>query len=162
MKLSAGQAAKEANVSVPTVTRAIKDGRMSAERTDDGKGYLIDQSELSRVFPPGLRHCNAATNMLERETHNDISGLQIEVAILREKLSLLETYSDREREQLTRQADGLRQQAEHWRMQAERVTLRLPAPATDTRTLPPAEAQERSSIWSRLSGRGKLDVKRAV
>ncbi len=50
MKLSAKQAAKEIGKSTPTVTRAIKAGRISATRNEGG-GFEIDPAELFRVFP---------------------------------------------------------------------------------------------------------------
>ena len=47
--LTLGQAARLAGVGKTTLTRAIKAGRLSATRRDDG-GYQIDPSELSRVY----------------------------------------------------------------------------------------------------------------
>jgi hypothetical protein len=47
---SLAQAAKAAGKSKPTIARAIKAGRVSAVRVEDGS-YLIDPSELVRVFP---------------------------------------------------------------------------------------------------------------
>ena len=50
MGYSLGQAAKAAGRSKTTIHRAIKSGRLSAARADDG-GYSIDPSELSRAYP---------------------------------------------------------------------------------------------------------------
>ena len=47
--LSLGEAARLAGTSKTTLSRAIKAGRLSATRKDDG-GYQIDPAELSRVF----------------------------------------------------------------------------------------------------------------
>ena len=47
---SLAQAAQAAGKSKPTISRAIKAGRLSATRTDDGS-YAIDPAELARVFP---------------------------------------------------------------------------------------------------------------
>lgn len=47
--LTLGQAAKLAGVGKTTLTRAIKSGRLSADRRDDGS-YRIDASELARVY----------------------------------------------------------------------------------------------------------------
>jgi hypothetical protein len=49
-KLTQGQAAKVAGVSRTTVWRAMKDGRLSYEKAEDGS-FKIDGSELLRVFP---------------------------------------------------------------------------------------------------------------
>ena len=46
-----GTAAKAAGISKATVHRAIKDGRISATRLDDGS-YSIEPCELHRIFPP--------------------------------------------------------------------------------------------------------------
>jgi hypothetical protein len=47
---SPAQAAKAAGKSRPTIARAIKNGKLSAARADDGS-YEIDPAELARVFP---------------------------------------------------------------------------------------------------------------
>ncbi len=50
MKLSAGQAAKATGKSVPTITRAIRNGLIPAKKTDRG-GFEIDPVALFQVFP---------------------------------------------------------------------------------------------------------------
>jgi len=52
MKFSLGQAAKETGLDKSTISRAIKSGRLSAQRKDNGGGYEIDPAELFRVFTP--------------------------------------------------------------------------------------------------------------
>ena len=52
MALSLSQAAKAAGKSKSTINRAIKSGKISATRHDDGS-YTIDASELSRAFRIG-------------------------------------------------------------------------------------------------------------
>jgi hypothetical protein len=47
---SLAQAAKAAGKSKPTIARAIKAGRLSAARGEDGS-YAIDPSELACVYP---------------------------------------------------------------------------------------------------------------
>ena len=47
--LSLGEAAEKARTSKVDIWRAIREGRLSAERTDDG-GVAIDPAELFRVF----------------------------------------------------------------------------------------------------------------
>jgi excisionase family DNA binding protein len=49
--LSLREAAEQAGVSKSTIFRAIKAGRMSAGRDDDGN-FLIDPAELFRVYEP--------------------------------------------------------------------------------------------------------------
>ena len=51
MQFSLSQAAKETGKGKSSIHRAIKSGRLSAHRHDDGT-YSIDASELFRAFPP--------------------------------------------------------------------------------------------------------------
>ena len=86
MKYSASQAAKATGKAIPTITRAIKNGKISAERIDGG-GYLIDPSELHRVFPPITRKGDATPAMLGHETPNETGVLEAELKALRERLA---------------------------------------------------------------------------
>src|SRR5271166_5305390 len=49
-RFTLGQAAKLTRLSKATLSRAIRAGKLSANRLDDG-AYSIDASELARVFP---------------------------------------------------------------------------------------------------------------
>jgi predicted site-specific integrase-resolvase len=51
MSYTLGDAAKAVGKSKTTLHRAIKSGRISAKKSEDGS-YSIDPSELHRVFPP--------------------------------------------------------------------------------------------------------------
>lgn len=55
MSWSITRAAREAGLSKSTISRAIKAGRLSAGRQEDGT-YLIDPAELFRVYPRGGAH----------------------------------------------------------------------------------------------------------
>ena len=50
MSYTLREAAAEAGCSRSTIHRAIKSGRLSARRGEDGS-YAIDPAELARVFP---------------------------------------------------------------------------------------------------------------
>ncbi len=90
MKLSAKQAAKETGKSVPTITRAIKSGKISAEKNANG-GYEIDPAELFRVFPAKTRGGgNVTPSVLPFETPNVTSALEVEIKFLREKVTVRE------------------------------------------------------------------------
>jgi hypothetical protein len=78
-----GQAAKAAGVSKTTLRRAIENGRLSASRNDDGS-YEIDPAELHRAFPS---HSDGSGTMARSVTVNGTGGLQIEVEMLRERLT---------------------------------------------------------------------------
>lgn len=53
MQFSLSQAAKETGKGKSSIHRAIKSGRLSAQRHEDGT-YSIDAAELFRAFPPAL------------------------------------------------------------------------------------------------------------
>jgi excisionase family DNA binding protein len=117
-----GEAAKQAQVSKPTLSKAVKDGRLSAEKQPDGS-YRIQPAELFRVYPQ--RNGSTGINFVERETGNDNRLVSGELSRLREQLALLSAERDRERQQLTDQIEDLRQ-----RLDAEaEARLQKTAPA---------------------------------
>ena len=84
--LSATQAAKAVGKSVPTITRAIKSGKLSANRLDGG-GYEIDPSELFRVWKAVTNSNSATQPMLERETPIEDNALRAKLEVMDERLS---------------------------------------------------------------------------
>jgi len=98
MELSATQAAKKVGKSVPTITRAIKSGKLTARPRDKG-GWVIEASELFRVWPAVSNDSNAISPMLQGETPNETSALQREIELLREMLGEVKTDRDSWREQ---------------------------------------------------------------
>ena len=50
MSYTLGEAARATGKSKPTIARAIKTGKLSADRGDDG-AYSIDPAELNRIYP---------------------------------------------------------------------------------------------------------------
>src|SRR4051794_3502618 len=73
--LSLREAAQQVGVNKSTIFRAIKSGRMSAGRTEDG-GFEIDPSELFRVFEPRT----SAEPVAKGPMRQDASGLSVEDA----------------------------------------------------------------------------------
>lgn len=128
MKLSASQAAQAVGKSVPTITRAIKSGKLSAERLPQG-GYAIDPAELHRVWPALTRKRDNFGYMLGRETPHETSRLEAEIEALCAKIADIEVERERERSQLTDTVDDLRR-----RLDAESLERRaLTAQITDQR-----------------------------
>ena len=66
--LTLGQAAKASGKAKVTLARAIKSGRFSASRTEDGS-YVIDPAELHRVYPP--RTSEPARYMEQHDSYRD-------------------------------------------------------------------------------------------
>lgn len=133
--LSLREAATAAGVSKSTIQRAIKSGRLSATRTDDG-GYAIDPAELHRVYPARNTDDAARTAAAGQDATSPApaatAALEAELASLRELLR----RADRE-------ADDLRADRDAWRAQAENATATVKM-LTDQR--------ERPSWWRRLTG----------
>ena len=129
MKISANEAAKQTGRSVPTITRAIKSGKISAERTVSG-GYLIDPSELFRVFKPITIGPNETPTKLGTEAPSETP---LETRLLLEKVNGLEAAL----------ADA-KAERDEWRDQAKRLAMALP---------PPEAATPDPGFWSRLFGK---------
>ena len=99
--LSLREAAKEAGTSKSTILRAVKAGRLSATRTDDG-GYNIEPAELFRVYPPENR-ATRQNRAKEQAAGHDASAdamadLQIRNAIMEAELSFLKDVLASERQ----------------------------------------------------------------
>lgn len=87
MTYSLGTAAKAAGISKTTIHRAIKSGKLSAIRHEDGS-YEIDPAELHRVYPPGSQGNSSSNHDLEQtETLNETGVLRREVELLRERMA---------------------------------------------------------------------------
>jgi hypothetical protein len=114
MRYTLGTAAKATGKTKTTIQRAIKNGRISAEKLSDG-GYSIDPSELHRVFPPLLE------DTISRNPGLDTTRPQDETPELRAKIEALEAMLAREREAL----DEVRADRDAWKQQA---TALLAAP----------------------------------
>lgn len=133
MKVSASEAARRTGKSVPTITRAIRSGKISAERTESGS-YLIDLSELFRVFPALTSPDDETPTRLGYETPtvtpDETRSLQEKVSSL--EASLAEAKAERD----------------EWRDQAKRLTMALPAPeAVGQKTL-----KQSKGFWKRIFG----------
>lgn len=138
MKLTAGQAAKAAAVNTATITRAIKRGKISATKGEDGS-WRIDPAELLRLYPRATVQEDPSLAVQGSATPPRNDDLRFEVAVLKERL--------RSAEALQAMAEDLRAAAEQdrdsWRAQAERLTKALPAPAAE----PPQPKRRRWWRW---------------
>jgi hypothetical protein len=128
MKFSAKQAAKEVGKSVTTISRAIKSGRLSAVKQDNGS-YEIEASELFRVFPrlevaQPVAKQSKKDNMLPLATPSQPrlreGGDAVALKELREQMAQLENLSTRERKLLEQQIEDLREQRDEWREMASK------------------------------------------
>ena len=148
--LTLGQAARLAGVGKTTLTRAIKAGRLSATRRDDG-GYMIDPSELSRVYNVTPETVSATGDVMHRATPSD--GVSATIATsndheLATRLALAEAELRAMKDMLAE----VRQSRDDWKAQAERLAL---SPPTTPLAPPMATApspDQRRPWWRRLVG----------
>ena len=145
MSYTLGEAAKAADFSKPTLSRAIKKGKLSAKRLDDGS-YSIDAAELER-WKDANGHRNGAVKRIATptetpETPRETSALQAEV----EKLRAQVQADQPERGFLEQRTEYLKERAER----AERKEDQLHALLVDLR--PQTAAEPRKGFWGRLFG----------
>jgi hypothetical protein len=119
------------------LTRAIKSGRLSASRRDDG-GYLINVAELERVFP--LATVAETGDAAHHATPDATAALEAEMNGLRQIGELLR-----------RELDDVREDRDRWRGQAERLALGPPN-ATPNATPRLLDATAKRPWWRRLAG----------
>lgn len=122
MELSASQAAKKVGKSVPTITRAIKKGKLTAKPRDGG-GWIIDAAELFRVWPAVSNDSDVTPPVLVNEPPIETSALEREVELLREMLD--ETKADRD----------------SWKEQAQKITALIED-----------QSAKKKGFWARLVG----------
>jgi hypothetical protein len=119
--LNLREAAEQAGTSKSSIFRAIKSGRLSATRDDQG-GVQIDPAELARVYPPrpsGPDHAGTASpgNRGTDEKPGGTDELRVRNAALEAEVRLLREM-----------AENLRAERDRWAAQAERLALSPPQP----------------------------------
>ena len=112
MSYTLGDAAKAVGKSKTTLHRAIKSGRISATKLEDGS-YAIDPSELHRVFPPVT--AGTPDEVFHR---NDAERQGSTLETLRIQLEMQEKERERERAFLQETIADLREDRDKWRQQA--------------------------------------------
>ena len=142
MRFTLTQAAKEAGVSKGTISKALKVGRLSGERQEDGS-FQIEPVELFRVFPKKPQEPRTGTDQKPMETVADWpeTGLAaaVELAELRIKVGMLEAQlarADRERETIL---ETTRDTVEDLRKRLDRAEERILSLAAPAATEKPQE-----------------------
>jgi hypothetical protein len=132
MSYTLGQAAKATGKSKMTISRAIKEGKISANKNDNGD-YEIDPSELHRVFPFVTEiHVTSNDNVTSRDTKSDdmlhrIKELEIRLEITQERVSDRELQLKEKNALIT----DIRQERDDWKQQAQKLLLtHNPEPTT--------------------------------
>jgi hypothetical protein len=148
MHYTLGSAAKATGKSKPTIQRAIKSGKMSAIKNEDGS-YIIDPAELHRVFQTVTHDSNDTGDMKQNDTPIFNSALQHGFDALHELVDNLKN----ERDDLRRRLDN----SEIARMKNEEELRRLTMMLThqpESGQAKPEPEQPKSLLWQKLFGRG--------
>ncbi len=158
-QLNLREAAEQAGTSKSSIYRAIKSGRLSAPRTDDG-GFAIDPAELFRAFPPG----NGPAKQTATSPKMDETDLKQALAVAEANLMSLKDMLDEvkaTRDELRQDRDDLRKDRDAWKEQAQRLALAAPIaapapvpsePAPASTSTPETSVEPRRSWWKRLAG----------
>ena len=100
MYFTLNQAAKETGKSKGTISRYLKNGKLSfIEKNDDG--YKIDPAELFRVFPKKQGETRSMEHTETADEHPKVFSYEIENKYLHDKIKMLEEQlvKSEEREQ---------------------------------------------------------------
>jgi hypothetical protein len=124
------QAAKETGRSKSTIHNAIKDGKLSAHRRDDGV-FEIDASELHRVFPQN-------TKVVETGTDTEHLLLQQKIEFLERELTIKDDFV----RELSRRLDSETEER-------KRLTLLL----THEPEQPKTVVKKDNLLWKKLFGK---------
>lgn len=143
MKVSATKAAKLVGKTTPTITAALKSGKLSGEKRDGG-GWDIDTSELFRVWP-SVNHTHESTlRNIQNETPKFNSALQVELKVTQERLNDAQQTIEDLRTRLDVEASERRKLTAQLTDRRERETASSPV-----ETLPTS----RMGWWDRLLGK---------
>ena len=140
MAYTLGQAAKATGLSKPTLSDAIKKGRISASKDDFGR-YQIDPAELHRVYPPLPTSIRQAGVQSEQ---NLTPHLTAKIMVLEARVQALEELKAQiaaERDDLRGERDRLLGVIEEQAGSVKQLTYQpKPTPATETA----------ASFWKKL------------
>ena len=131
MSYTLNEAAKATGKSKTTIHRALKSGKISASKLNNGS-YSIEASELHRVFP-----AVPAEHDMERFEHGRNDVPSIAFGTLQNQLANIEKEREREREQLQETIADLREDRDKWRQQATALL----------------QDKRPKGLWARLMGR---------
>ena len=111
MDFTLGEAARQCGVAKGTISKAIKTGKLSATRREDGS-WKIDNAELARYLEANQHRFRSDTV----ETDQPETGVETRAATDALVAELRAVIAD------------LRQDRDHWREQAQRLVLTAPKP----------------------------------
>ena len=153
MFLTLGEAAKQTGISKATISRAIRDGKLSAQKSVETGSYRIDPAELCR-YSEAVKVVRATG-----ETEGEKQSVTVSSDVQTPSETVFETRLQEVRERmelearaklaeerladLRSQLEEMRAQRDKWQEQAARLALPAPAPTT------PVAAPARRWWWRR-------------
>lgn len=146
MQFSLSQAAKETGKGKSSIHRAIKSGRLSALRHEDGT-YSIDAAELFRAFPPAPPE-PVPEQRPEQHKEPPTTAIVAE-EVLRVRVEMLTAQLEREQEtvaDLRRRLD----RAEERILTLSHSPTAAPAAASGASVPQPGPKQSRRGLWGFL------------
>lgn len=141
MSYTLGEAAKATGKSKPTIQRAIKSGKISAIKKDDGS-YSIEPSELHRTYPVKQGSSNESLDVKRSVPPNDNREIQAELEALRRELETATLERERERELMNQQIELYRERLTRADKDRDQLTALL--------TNQNGEERPRKGLWARL------------
>lgn len=137
MSLSAKEAAEQVGLTKQGIIKAIRQGKVSAEKDLNGE-WRIEPVELFRVYTPvNANGHQPSETSFQGDTNENTQSLQVELKLLRERL----TDKDEVIEDLRRRLDA---EAEERR----KLTLIL----TEVRNTTVPAVEKTKGFWQRLLG----------
>ena len=134
--LTLNQAAREAGKSKATILDAIRNGRLTAPKDEQGR-YQIDPAELFRVWPQTIQPPDT-------ETETDPAPTMLETALLRQQVAFLERIlqgSEDERNDLRRRLDAESAARESAAAEIRRLTQMITQQSEPKAEIPPAKPE---------------------
>lgn len=125
MAYTLGEAAKATGKSKATISKAIKSGRISASKGENGT-FAIDPSELHRVYPANVENTNTLLHVVNSKDDGQIRELKASLDAAQERLVDKEAV-----------VSDLREDRDRWRQQATALL----------------EDKRRQGIWKKLFGK---------
>lgn len=130
MQYTAGQAAQATGKNIATITRAIKSGKISAQKDASG-AWRIDASELHRVFPMSAQDLRKPqmqidARPLQEQGNSQTAALEQELTALRERVAAQSGLLDERAGQIS----DLKEDRDRWRQQATNLLTDLHSMST--------------------------------
>src|SRR6516164_10862712 len=116
MSYTLAEAAAACGLDKSTVRRAVRSGRISGTRDEQGVWH-VEPAELHRVFPPGVR-TGGDTTAVPRDAPADSADITTNTLVAELRAVIFDLRQDR---------DHWRAEAAHWREQAQQPALPKPA-----------------------------------